>query len=181
VQTVEARSFAEHGVVALRAVPIANNWPLGSQPEAYLHWPPLFPIVLSLIYRAFGESETATHSLMLCIFVANAWALYWLVKHCIGRLAALVAAFGWLVAPVNGIYAHLAWNLNLALLFTFISLTSFVIASRSDRLHPGWAMLGCFSYALAVLSSWEPVLMCPGLLAASNCVASSRSPQQIGL
>src|SRR5687767_12460629 len=40
-----ARSFAEHGVIALRGVPIQNNPPLGLEPDVYLHWPPLFPIV----------------------------------------------------------------------------------------------------------------------------------------
>src|SRR2546426_5404598 len=35
-----ARSFVEHGIVALGGVPIQNNSPLGLEPDAYIHWPP---------------------------------------------------------------------------------------------------------------------------------------------
>src|SRR5262245_53730565 len=54
--SLEARSFAKHGVIALGGVPIRNNPPLGLKPDIYTHWPPLFPIVLSVVFRLFGES-----------------------------------------------------------------------------------------------------------------------------
>lgn len=166
---VEARSFATHGILSLHGIPIANNWPLGSKPEAYPHWPPLFAVILSLAFQAFGESEAVGHGLMLGIFLATGAVLWLLVRDCLGQVAGLVAIFYWLVAPVNSLYAHLVWNLHLAIFLSLLSLVGVLRATANrDHLHRGWATFACGTYSLALLSSWEPALMSPGLIAAAG-------------
>src|SRR5436190_21735478 len=78
--SVIAQSFVHNGVLALGGVPINNNPPLGLQPDAYIHWPPLFQILLSVAFRAFGESEVVGYSFMCLILFANSLALYALVR-----------------------------------------------------------------------------------------------------
>src|SRR5690242_11259203 len=64
-----ARSFTDYGVISLRGALIQNNSPLGLDPDVYIHWPPLFPIILSFAFRAFGESESVAHGMMLLILL----------------------------------------------------------------------------------------------------------------
>jgi hypothetical protein len=48
MEMAEARSFARFGIWQLRAVPLQNNPPIGRDYDAYIHFPPGTPIVLSL-------------------------------------------------------------------------------------------------------------------------------------
>jgi hypothetical protein len=161
-----ARSFVEYGVLRLGGVPIINNPPLGLKPNAYAHWPPLFPIILSFLFRIFGESERVAHGLMLAIFLVNAALAYALVRLSLGKLAGLIALFGWLVLPVSALYAHLIVNLHLGYTFLLVALVAFPKATGAERLERGWAALGCLAVAIAAASSWEPLLALPALLAA---------------
>jgi len=120
-----ARTFVENGVLALRGIPIVNNPPFGNVPEASLHWPPLFPILLSGLFRAFGTSEAVGHGLMLVITLATCAALTVLLARAINAVAGLAAGFAWLCLPVVGSFGHLVWNLHLAILLTLISLIAY--------------------------------------------------------
>jgi hypothetical protein len=159
-----ARSFVEHGVIALGGVPIQNNSPLGLEPDVYLHWPPLFPITLSLAFRIFGESEATAHGLMFVILAANSLMLFALVRACCGSRAGVFAVFSSLVTPVTAIYGNLVSALHMAILGMLLALLGFIKATRGTRLHRGWVAFGALSLGLAVLASWEPLLACPGLL-----------------
>jgi 4-amino-4-deoxy-L-arabinose transferase-like glycosyltransferase len=163
--STEARSFVEHGVIALGGVPIRNNPPLGLTPDINTHWPPLFPIVLSVAFRIFGESESVAHGLMLAILFASSLALYALVNACCGRLEALFAVFASLIMPTTIIYGYIVMPQHLAILCMLLALLGFVKATSAARLHRGWTAFGLVSFAVAILTSWEPLLICPGLLA----------------
>jgi 4-amino-4-deoxy-L-arabinose transferase-like glycosyltransferase len=168
-----ARAYAEHGVAALAGLPIQNNPPLGAQPDAYLHWPPLFPLVLHAVFTLFGESETVAASLMLAILLATCAVLRALVGTCHGRAAGLAAAFALLTLPATAIFGGLVAHLHLAILAMLVSLLAFLRATRAtgdttgDGLHRGWAALGLIAFGCAALTSWEPLCMGPGLLAAA--------------
>ena len=162
-----ARSFAEHGVVALGGVPIQNNAPLGIDPDASLHWPPLFPIVLSLGFQLFGEAEAVAHGLMLAVLMANAVVLYALVKACAGREAGLFAAFAFLVLPVTAKYGHLVIPEHPAILGTLLALLAFIKATGEAPLSRVWATFGAMSLMFATWTAWEPLLASPGVLIAA--------------
>ncbi|HEY7419623.1 MAG TPA: glycosyltransferase family 39 protein [Ktedonobacteraceae bacterium] len=159
-----ARSFVDHGVIALRGVPIQNNPPLGLDPDVYLHWPPLFPIVLSVTFQLFGESESVAHGLMLLILLANGLALFALVNICYGRGAGLFALFAALAMPVTVTYGSLVLHLHMGIFFMLLALLAFLKATLVARVHTGWASFGVLAVALSVLTSWEPLLMGLALL-----------------
>ncbi len=162
-----ARSFVHHGVIALGGVPIQNNPPLGLEPDAYLHWPPLFPMMLSVAFRVFGESERVAHGLMLVVQVGICGALYALARTCAGRRAALFAVFSFLVMPVTIRSGHVVSLLNPAILGMLLSILGFIKATPGGRVHRGWAVFGATSLVFGIFSSWEPLLAAPGLLAAA--------------
>lgn len=162
-----ARAFVERGVLPLRMIPIQNNPPLGNEPDAYTHWPPLFPILLSGAFRAFGESEAVARGVMLVIAAASCVALWALVRACAGPGAGLLAAFGVLVTPVFIAYGNTVLHLPLAMLFLTLAVLGFVRATEGERLGRGWAAFGAAAMALAMLSSWEPLLGAAGLWLAS--------------
>ena len=173
--SVAARSFSEIGVWKLSLIPYVNNPPMGTQPEMYLNWPPLFPILLSYVFSVFGDSETTAHAFMLLIFIGNTIVLALLVHRCLGRVAAAIAAFVWLTLPVNVLYGHLVWNLHLALFFGLFSILCFIKAESGS---PAWMALGCAVAFLGVLTSWEVCFLYPGLVGAS---VWRRSPSAIRL
>src|SRR5271157_1357671 len=78
-----ARSFVRHGVLKLAGVPINNNDPVGNSPATYIHWPPLLPILLSGLFRLFGESEATGNTLMIVVLFATAAVLYLIARHCL--------------------------------------------------------------------------------------------------
>jgi len=160
-----ARSFAEHGLRKLRGVPIINNPPLGVRPNVYVHWPPLFPIALGFVFRAFGESEAAAHGFMLAVFIVSGILIYLLAACFLGKLGGMIALFGWMVIPVSASYSHLVVNLHPGFCLMLVSLFCFARATRASQLDRKWASLGCAAMGLAGLTSWEPLLACPGLLA----------------
>ena len=170
-----ARSFVNYGVLALGAVPINNNPPLGLSPSAYTHWPPLLPIVLSGCFRIFGESEATAHGLMLVIGLASSSLLYWIAHLCLGRTAACLAPFCWLTLPTVVNWGHVILQESLAVLFILAALLAFLKATDSAEIQWGWAVTGGMAVALAAWSSWESVFLCPGLLAAALW---SRQPSQ---
>ncbi|MGH8487954.1 MAG: ArnT family glycosyltransferase [Gammaproteobacteria bacterium] len=167
-----ARAFVERGVLPLRMIPIQNNPPLGNEPDAYTHWPPLFPILLSGAFRAFEESEAVARGVMLVIAAASCVALSALVRACAGPRAGLLAAFGVLVTPVFIASGNTVSHLPLATLFLTLAVLGFVRATEGERLGRGWATFGAAAMALAVLSSWEPLLGTAGLWLASFWVGS---------
>ena len=170
-----ARSFVNHGVLALGGVPINNNPPLGLSPSAYTHWPPLLPIILSACFRIFGESEATAHGLMLVVVLASASLLFWIADLCLGRTAAFLAAFCWLTLPTVVHWGHVLLQESLAVLFILAALLAFLKATDSAEIQWAWAVPGGIAVALAAWSSWESVLLSPGLLAAALW---SRRPSQ---
>ena len=57
-----AMQFATHGVLALGGVSIQNMGPLTTSPDAYLNWPPLYPILLSWLVRLAGDGRLRSTS-----------------------------------------------------------------------------------------------------------------------
>jgi hypothetical protein len=164
LQATMARAFAEHGVLALGGVPIQNNPPLGQEPDAYIHWPPLGPILLSLVFQIFGESEAAYHAWSLALLLAYCLALYALVRVCYDNRVGLCAAFALLVMPLTVVYGNMlgAGFFNPG---TLLALLGYIKATAAARFHAGWAWFGAGSLVIAILLSWEPLLLPLGLLA----------------
>jgi len=161
--SIAARNFANLGIGAFGGVPIVNNPPFGLAVEAYLHWPPLFQLVLAGVYRIFGASEAVSHATMFVILILNTLLLGLLVRRCAGTVAAQFACLTWLGCGVIGLYSHLVWNVHLMLGLVFLALLGFVNAESNWK----WAVVGALSFAAAIGSSWEAVFVCPGILAVS--------------
>ncbi|HZQ23474.1 MAG TPA: glycosyltransferase family 39 protein, partial [Terriglobales bacterium] len=161
-----ARSFVEEGVVKLRGVPIQNNPPLGNYPDGYIHWPPLFTIVLSFVFRIFGESETVAHAFAVVVRFATVFALYKLVKLAFGRSAALGSAFGLLVLPISTKYATLLLPANAAVLAGLFAVYAFLRDRDGLHAETKWRVLGAIAVVVGVLFSWEAALFPAALLLA---------------
>lgn len=164
-QATMARAFVQHGVYALRGTPLQNNLPDGAEPDKYIHWPPLTPIVISWVFRLFGESEIAAHGLMLGILLANCFALYAVVRTCFPPQVGQLAVFASLVVPVTVQYGHLVNAEPFACCGMLLALLGFIKAREAAGTASSWVVFGAASLALAVFSSWTAMLMSPGLLA----------------
>jgi hypothetical protein len=153
-----ARTFAEAGILHLHAVPVNNNPPIAAE-DAYTHWPPLLPILLSLCFRIFGVSERVAHLLMLAILVATALLIFRLGQRWLGIPAGALAGFFYLTLPVTLQFGHLVSQQALMTLF----LVAATLAFLEDH-----ALAGSILIFVGALTSWEIVLVVPGLLVASR-------------
>lgn len=161
-----ARTFATEGVFHLHAVPVNNNPPI-SRDDAYTHWPPLLPILLSVCFRMFGVSERVAHLLMLGILIITAMLLFRLGQLWLGTIGGALSAYFWLTLPVVVQFGDLVAQQSLMTMF----LVAAVLAFFQRRDKTGGALL-----FLGTLSSWEIALVAPGLLIAFHWVRELRRP-----
>jgi len=172
---IMARAFAQLGLWHTHLVPFQNNLPVGSDPDVYLHWPPLYPIVLSFVLRLFGDAPSSGRLLELDIVLASA-ALVWLIaKRLYTPMIATLAAFFFLTARATYEGASAILQQPLAVLFALISVSCFLRAIPDDHsetaaTQPGsmfFALLGAAATALAIFSAWDPIFIPFGLLASA--------------
>ena len=162
-----AADFASEGIVARGALPVQNHPPHGEPPDAYNHWPPLYPILLSWVYRAFGEGELQGRLFMALVLGLGALGAARLARACggIGWLAALA----WLCLPIQLETGLKLLHLHLALVATIWALALHFEGRRQ------WSRLLA---VVAAASSWEPVLVFAALWPASRLFARDAADSQ---
>ena len=116
----------------------------------------------------FSAPEATAHRLMLVIALASASLLYWIAVLCLGRTAACLAPVCWLTLPAVVNWGHVILQESLAVLFLLVALLAFLKATDAAEIQWRWAVPGGMAMALAAWSSWESVLLSPGLLAAAR-------------
>lgn len=161
---VMARNFAQLGVIATKGVPQQNNPIPGVEPDVYIHFPPLLPMVLGEIFRLAGPTEQAARMFMLLVLLGTATAIGALANECCGKKAAMFAVFTWLTMPVVVLFSKELIHQNLAMMFLVLAVLGYVKATKQSSMDRRWAMLSLVCWSLAALSSWEPVLAAPVLL-----------------
>lgn len=159
-----ARSFIQRGLSS-RAIPVQNNLPLGKSPDWYVHWPPLYDLLLAVWLRVFGVTEAAARASALLFSLAAAAALGLLANLLAGRRAAIVAATALLCLPIVFSYSLLVCSLNLAVAFMLLALWCFLRATQGHEIRARYKW-GAIIFLLAgILCEWEPLLLCPALVA----------------
>ncbi|MGZ8248166.1 ArnT family glycosyltransferase, partial [Methylomagnum sp.] len=160
---VIARTFAEYGVFGLHGIPIQNNGLLSGRPDVYLHWPPLFGILLSQLNLLFGASENTAYGMMFTIMLMNALLLFLIARRLSSTEAGLLSAFAWFALPINIKFGYLVLHLNFAITMVLLAILFLVRRIQNVGLHAVNTAFGCCAIAIATLTSWEPVLMTSGL------------------
>lgn len=174
-----AHNFAEKGIVGLGGVPVQNYPPEGAEADLVTHWPPLFPMVLSLFFRLFGESESSARLLMSFILFANTILLYLLLRSWRGTTAALFGVIGLLCQPIIMMFGLLVLHINLAMFWVLAALICYTRASAVENQNRAWKTAGLVFVFLSVWTSWEPVLAYFGLLVA-GLLLKDRSLRRLG-
>jgi Dolichyl-phosphate-mannose-protein mannosyltransferase len=171
-----AHSFATHGIIGLHGIPIENFDPQTTQPDNYLHWPPFFFYVLSLVQRAVPDSIRSMHLFMAVIAIANAFVMWAIASMFFKPRAAIVCGSAFLLMPATLRYGLILVPVNLAVLEVSLALLFMLRylqsadSGREKLLNLG---LGTLAFFLACTTSWEAFLALPGLLLA--CAFDRRS------
>lgn len=169
-----ARTYAQVGVIAMHGLQVHNNPPIIASKQAYVHWPPLYPMVLSLVFRLFGSTVPVAHIFQCLLMLATAGAIYWVVKGELGPIAAAAAVFVWTCLPVIGNYMHVVLHLNMAMLGMWVTL-GFLLRAVEAPQSRFWKWGGVAIMAAATMSSWEPLLMPVGVVIYGTAAKDSRT------
>lgn len=164
-----AHSFATHGIIALHGMPIENFAPLTTQPDTYLHWPPLFFYVLSLVQRAFPDSIRSMHLFMAIIAIANAFVMWAIASMFFKPRAAIACGSAFLLMPATLRYGLILLPINLAVLEVSLALLfmlQYLRSAEAGREKSLMLGLSALAFFLACITSWEAFLVLPGLLLA---------------
>jgi hypothetical protein len=164
-----AHSFATHGIVGLHGIPIENFDPITTQPDNYLHWPPFFYYVLSLVVRAFPDSIRAMHLFMAAIAIANAYVMWIIASMFFKPRVAIVCGSAFLLMPATLKYGLILLPANLAMLGVSVALLFMLRYLQGTADGRGRLLdlgLSALAFFLACITSWEPFLALPGLLLA---------------
>jgi hypothetical protein len=173
-----AHSFATHGIIGLHGIPIENFAPLTTQPDNYLHWPPFFFYVLSLVLRAFPESIRAMHLFMAVIAIANAYVMWLIASTFFKPRVAILCGSAFLLMPATLRYGLVLLPANLGMLGVSVALLFMLRylqsadAGRERSLDLGLSALAFF---LACITSWEPFLALPDCCSRTASIADRRS------
>lgn len=159
-----ARYFTEHGIFATGGIPIQNYDPLTSEPDTYLHWPPLLYYVLSLVSSAFPGSIRAMHFFMAAVTIGGAAALWRMASRFLDRNSAAFCATTFLVMPITLGDGLFLLHQNLVLFELLLALL-FALHYREGGHRPrGYLILSAAAFFLACFTSWEAYLALPGVL-----------------
>jgi 4-amino-4-deoxy-L-arabinose transferase-like glycosyltransferase len=168
---IMGRAFAQLGLWHTHFVPFQNNLPVGADPDVYLHWPPLYPIVLSWFIRMLGDSPASGRMLELAIVLASAAFVCLIGQRLYTQRIGVLAAFFFLTARATFEGGSAILQQPLAILFALISVYCFLRAiPATDEDGPGsmlFALMGALATVLAILSAWDPIFIPFGLFAAA--------------
>jgi hypothetical protein len=170
-----AHSFNQLGALHMHFVPIQNNLPLGSDPDVYLHWPPLFPLLLSFVTHVLGDHESSGRLFALVITLATTCVVVALARHLYGSRTAALAGFFFLTARATYEGGRAILHQPLAMFFGTASVFLFLLAvgpSSSALQHPAsrrrfFAGLGVLATICTILTAWDPIFISLGLLLSS--------------
>jgi len=168
--TIIARNFADHGIFALRGLPIENNDPLTSELDTYLHWPPFFFYVLGGWIAIFGDSARSIQLFMMMVVFATASTLGLMVRQ-FGSLAqAVFCGAAFILMPATFRFGLTPQPVSLALLLQALALF-FTAGALRDEGRPSGSpramlFLSSVVFSLAMMASWEAALALPGILVA---------------
>jgi 4-amino-4-deoxy-L-arabinose transferase-like glycosyltransferase len=170
-----AHSFNQLGALHLHFVPIQNNLPLGSDPDVYLHWPPLFPLLLSVVTRTFGDHESSGRLFALTITLATTCVVIAIARRLYGTRIALLSGFFFLTARATYEGGRAILHQPLAMFFGAATVLLFLlavdlpqaVAPHSTSRSRLFAILGLFATICTVLTAWDPIFIPLGLLLSS--------------
>jgi 4-amino-4-deoxy-L-arabinose transferase-like glycosyltransferase len=170
-----AHSFNQLGALHLHFVPIQNNLPLGSDPDVYLHWPPLFPLLLSFVTRIFGDHESSGRLFALIITLATACVVIAIARRLYGTRIALLSGFFFLTARATYEGGRAILHQPLAMFFGAATVLLFLlavdlppaVAPHSTSRRRLFAIFGLFATICTVLTAWDPIFIPFGLLLSS--------------
>lgn len=169
-----ARSY----VLTPQAVQVQNNPPLTREVDTYYGMPPLYGALLGLGMRLIGDTPGRLHALALGLTLATAAAIGALARRWFGSAGGLAAAAAFLLLPVTLRYGILLVNISLAILFSVLAVAAWAhlqARARHGAPHTGTIVGGALAFYLAVLSSWEPLLLL-GVLAPLALADRARRP-----
>lgn len=141
---------------------LASGYGFASNPGVpTAQWPPVFPFLLSLVYRVTGPDPLAGELLNAVLGALTVAVLYLLARRLFDRLAATIAAVFLAILPGSILWTDVLLSETL---YAFMLVGFFALVAWLPRRPWAVAVLGV-AVGLAMLTRGEGVLLIPAVLA----------------
>jgi hypothetical protein len=159
-----ARAFNQLGAAHMHFVPVQNNLPVGNDPDVYLHWPPLYPLVLAFFLRIFGDDVGSGRMLALLITLLSGGVVALIAKRLYSLRTGLLAAFFFFTVRATYEGASPLLQQPLAMLFALCAVLCFLYgtgigAGEASNGSRWFALAGAACVAFSIGSAWDPVFV----------------------
>ena len=132
----------------------------GTLPEYFkqplFKYPPLFPLLLSLSLKIFGDTIASAAVIPALMGVLLIPVVFFLGKAFFDEITGLLAAFALWMDPINIICSQKVWMDTTLAFFTLLSILLFAIAEKSRQ--PRLFLCSGFTAGLAVLTKYPGIL-----------------------
>jgi 4-amino-4-deoxy-L-arabinose transferase-like glycosyltransferase len=119
-------------------------------------YPPLFPLLVSLSLRIFGDTIASAAIIPAFMGVMLIPVVFFLGKVFFDEITGLLAAFALWMDPVNIICSQKVWMDTTLSFFTLLSILLFAIAGKSRKNH--FFLFSGFAAGLAVMTKYPGIL-----------------------
>lgn len=156
-----ARNYLRYGYTNYKLAEIENSGPVeGQKLEAYTHYPPLLPILISISYKMFGVSEWSTR-LVAVLATAASIVLIFLIGDLVwnrntGVLASLIA----LATPMVLYFGKNASHEPLTLFFILLAFLGYQYGLRERKYGKVLFTVGII---LAEMTAWAGYFLVPAI------------------
>jgi len=149
-----AHNFLRAGVIETGAVPSSYHFgPLPIPPGGYyVHHPPLFPLVLTVVFALFGEHEWVARLVPILATLASVLLLWIFVRDHWGARAATFAAALFAATPMVMHYGRMVNFEPCTLPLMLLALIA--LARRHDPEGRRWWLLAVASCVAAMWTAW---------------------------
>jgi hypothetical protein len=157
-----ARSFNTYGYLKLGFIPVINSGPLTSPPDYYAHWPIIYPNILAIFLKIFGDTVYVGRVFSVFMVSLGSYYLYSIASIFNTRRFGFYCLLAFALTPALLYYGVWVGRTLVCITFWLAGVYYFILYDLSNGEKKKYLIISCIWLFLASLTSWEPLVTASG-------------------
>lgn len=159
-----AKAYNYYGLWELGLRPVQNLGPVEYIGDYYIHWPPLFWIILSRLFLIFGDGEAVGRILVTLLSLVNITWVVLIARRWLATWTSLMAGAIYAVIPVTFAYSDMVYAYQLCSVAALGAVYCMTAPQMKTASHWRWEIAAWLLIAAGIWTSWEAFLLVPTVL-----------------